>query len=77
MACEQDCLSEQLDLLGRNPPLIALCSEAEGRAELEVREHPREEGLEPRKGREAGMTMRYIREPPVGWLSSLWEGQYG
>ena len=33
VACEHDCLSEQLDAFGRNPPLMAISSEGEDHLE--------------------------------------------
>ncbi len=75
VACQDECLDDQLLLDGsRNPPLTALCSEGEGRAEL----RGTEEGKGPPEGAVARMSDSRIHEPPPGWLSSLWEGgSYG
>jgi len=77
VACGDDCLEEQLDAFGRNPPLVALLPERAGdrtNAEVELIEGM---GVVPCEGGEARMTDTFDHEPPVGWLSTLWVGGSG
>ena len=46
-ACKADCLDDQLDFFGRNPPLIALCEKPEQTPKME---HSREGGVVPPEG---------------------------
>ena len=71
VACTHFCISDQADLFGySSPPVRALCSEAEGVMELSG-----EEGVVPLEGGATRVLEGRTSEPPVGWLSSMWEGE--
>ena len=73
VACPKLCLDDQVDMFGRNPPLMALCSEAEGVAELSERE-----GVVPLEGGAARTSVAKNEGPgdlPPGFLRNLWEGE--
>ena len=74
VSCDGGCLP--LDLEGLVPP-----SDSEELVRLEQTpkmEHPREEGVVPLEGGDTderdSSECAVESEPPVGWLSSLWEG---
>ena len=71
VACSADCESDQADLFGRNPPLIALCEEAEQTPKVE---HPEEGWVRPLESSAANPSGTLQHEPPAGWLSTIWEG---
>ena len=73
VACEADCLDEQLLLDGsRNPPLIALCDPPEGFERVGT--ILGREGRGPPEGHSAKTSDVEEDQPPRGWLSTLWEG---
>ena len=74
VACETECLSEQLDAFGRNPPLRALCDEPEQTPKME---HSTEGGVVPFVGGDARTTVtesRSLVAPSPGFLDTMWEG---
>ena len=74
VACKHDCLDEQLDAFGRNPPLIALCA---GPEETPKMEHQRGGGvglLEDGDGRMSDKKNQALVALPPGFLDVMWEG---
>ena len=74
VACQAECLEEQGDLFGRNPPIVSLCEDTEETPKVGKREPLEEEGVVPLEGEATVMRQEGSSEPPAGWLSSMWEG---
>ena len=76
MACQAECTEDQIDLFqARTPPLIALVERATGFPTEEYWNARGQGGVSPYEGGDVmDDRLQEVDEPPVGWLSSIWEG---
>ena len=77
VACQAECEDDQMDLFGRNPPLIALLPEPDGDRRNTEAELFGGGGVVPCEGGDARTSegLIHISEvPPPRFLELLWEG---
>ena len=76
VACQADCTEAQVDLFGRDPPLIALCEEPEQTPKSEL---IRGGGVRPLEGADTKTSAALEesgQDPPGPFLDTLWEGSW-
>ena len=80
VACQADCIDDQVDMFGRNPPLVALCEEPEETPKAAGVEHSGGEGVVPLEGGATNGSdegTEWPGDPPQAFLDSMWEGYDG